>query len=414
MVTYLIRRLLLAIPTFFGCTLVVFTIVQLAPGGPFEQQVRQLKMSGGERGGGGGIASSGEQTIPPRALEELRRYYQYDKPIWERYLCWLGAWPREVDQYTIQLDTARLVGNGQRVIVRKTGGAYTVYHADSTGVVASGWSVASTVLSDGTTNTYVYRKEISGILQGNFGKSKDYGEPVMELVKQRLPVSIQVGLSGFVISYVVAFTLGVQKALRHKSMFDVVSSFSVVALNSLPGWALGALLLMFFATQAYWPILPLGNIQSADYDMLQLGSKILDRAAHFILPTIAYSVAGIASLTMLMKNSLLENLGMDYVRTAFAKGIREQRVVWYHALRNSIIPLASRAGFIIAVFLGASYLIEYVFNIDGLGRLSYMSILSRDYTVVFAFTVINVATLLIGNLLSDVILAMVDPRIRFR
>ncbi|MCO6467012.1 MAG: ABC transporter permease [Bradyrhizobiaceae bacterium] len=413
MVTYIIRRLLLAIPTFFGCTLVVFTIVQLAPGGPFEQQVRQLKMSAGERGTVGGVASSGEQTIPPRALEELKRYYQYDKPTWERYLCWLGAWPREVDHYTVQIGEERLVGSGAKITVRKTQNGLEVFEGTSD-KIADGWFCASTKLSDGTTNTYVFRKEISGILQGNFGKSKDYGEPVMDLVKQRLPISIQFGLVGFIISYVVAFNLGVQKALRHKSFFDVSSSFFVVAINSLPGWALGALLLMFFATQAYWPLLPLGNIQSGDYDMLEIGSKIVDRASHFILPTIAYSVAGIASLTMLMKNSLLENLGMDYVRTAFAKGLKEQRVVWYHALRNSIIPLASRAGFIIAVFLGASYLIEFVFNIDGLGRLSYMSILSRDYTVVFAFTVINVATLLIGNLLSDIILAIVDPRIRFR
>lgn len=414
MFTYILRRLLLAIPTFFGCTLVVFTIVQLAPGGPFEQQVRQLKMSAGEHGTSGGVASAGEQTISPRAMEELRRYYQYDKPTWERYLCWLGAWPREIDQYTVQLGEERLVGNGRSIVVKKTPTGYRVYDPKKPDVEAEGWYVSSTKLSDGTVNTYVFRKEVSGILQGNFGKSKDYGEPVMDLVKQRLPISIQFGLVGFIISYVIAFSLGVQKALQHKSFFDVISSFFVVALNSLPGWALGALFLMFFATQAYWPILPLGNIQSSDYDMLEFGSKIADRALHFILPTIAYSVAGIASLTMLMKNSLLENLGMDYVRTAFAKGLKEQRVVWYHALRNSIIPLASRAGFIIAVFLGASYLIEYVFNIDGLGRLSYMSILSRDYTVVFAFTVINVATLLIGNLLSDIILAVVDPRIRFR
>jgi microcin C transport system permease protein len=414
MFTYIVRRLLLAIPTFFGCTLVVFTIVQLAPGGPFEQQVRQLKMSASERGGSGGVSASGEQTIPPRALEELRRYYQYDKPIWERYLCWLGVWPREVDQYTVELGVERLVGEGKKVIVRQEAGKMRVYDAANPSQLASQWKVASKRLEDGTLNVYVFRTEISGILEGNFGKSTTYGEPVLELVKRRLPVSIQFGLVGFIISYVIAFTLGVQKALQHKSLFDMLSSFGVIALNSLPGWALGALLLMFFATQAYWPILPLGNIQGMDYDSLEFGSKILDRALHFVLPTIAYSVAGIASLTMLMKNSLLENLGMDYVRTAFAKGIREQRVVWYHALRNSIIPLASRAGFVITVFLGSSYLIEYVFNIDGIGRLSFMSVLARDYTVVFAFTVISVLTLLVGNLLSDIILAIVDPRIRFR
>jgi microcin C transport system permease protein len=148
--------------------------------------------------------------------------------------------------------------------------------------------------------------------------------------------------------------------------------------------------------------------------MLEIGSKIADRAVHFILPIVAYSVTGIASLAMLMKNSLLENLGHDYVRTAFAKGLREKRVIWMHAMRNSIIPLAARAGFVITVFLAGSFLIEYVFNIEGIGKLSYMAILSRDYPIVFAFTVIGVTTLLLGNIISDFILAVVDPRIRFK
>ena len=237
---------------------------------------------------------------------------------------------------------------------------------------------------------------------------------VIDLIKDRLPVSIQFGVIGFIISYVVALYLGIQKALQHRSRFDIVSSLGVFAVNSMPGWAIGAILLMFFATDRFLDLLPLGGMQSSDYDLMQIGSKIADRAVHFVLPIISYALAGIASLSMLMKNSLLENLGQDYVRTAFAKGLREGRVIWMHAFRNSIIPLAARAGFIIGVFLGGSFLIEYVFNIEGIGKLSYMAVLSRDYPIVFAFTVINVGTLLIGNMLSDFILALVDPRIRFR
>ncbi len=414
MLTYFVRRLLLAIPTFFGCTIVVFMIVQLAPGGPLQQQIQQLKVASAERGGGGGLASSGEQTVPPKAIEELKRYYGFDKPLWQQYLVWLGLWEREVDQYTVSVGEPRLVGNGERIVVRKVGNRLIPFKATDTTTIASEWKVASTKLEDGTWNSYVYRTKFAGIFTGYLGNSFVFREPVVDLIKSRLPISIQFGLIGFIISYVVALYLGIQKALRHKSTFDVATSFGIFAFNSLPGWALGALLLMFFATQAFFPILPLGNFQSADYDNLELGSKILDRAQHFVLPIIAYSTAGIASLSMLMKNSLLENLGMDYVRTAYAKGLRENRVIWLHAFRNSIIPLAARAGFIISIFLAGSFLIEYVFNIDGIGRLSYMSVLARDYPVVFAFAVISVATLLLGNIISDFVLALVDPRIRFK
>ncbi len=414
MLTYFIRRILLAIPTFIGCTIVVFTIVQLAPGGPLEQQKRQLEAQAAEGSTGGGVAASGETTIPPAALEELKRYYGFDKPIWERYLIWLGVWPRETDQYTITPGQPRRVGNGQTVIVEQTGTGYVVKDAQNSQDVTSQWKIGETVLEDKTKNIYLFKTQYSGILTGDFGKSYQYREPVINLIKERLPVSIQFGVIGFIISYVVALYLGIQKALQHRSRFDISTSFAIFAINSMPGWAIGAILLMFFATDRFFDLLPLGDVQSGDYDTLEIGSKIADRAVHFVLPIISYALAGIASLSMLMKNSLLENLGQDYVRTAFAKGLREGRVIWMHAFRNSIIPLAARAGFIISVFLGGSFLIEYVFNIEGIGKLSYMAVLSRDYPVVFAFTVINVGTLLLGNLLSDFILALVDPRIRFR
>jgi len=412
--TYFLRRLLLAIPTFIGCTIVVFSIVQLAPGGPLEQQKRQLQAAAAERGGSGGVASEGETTIPPKALEELKRYYGFDKPLHERYLIWLGLWPREIDQYSVSLDSARRVSGGQFLIVKRQAGGLVVYDASNTSTPITTWLVADKKHEDGSPNIYVYKTTFSGILTGDFGRSYQYREPVIELIKERLPVSIQFGVIGFLVAYVVALYLGIQKALEHRSRFDIVSSVGLFALNSMPGWALGAILLMLLATDTFWSLLPLGGMQGTDYESLQIGSKILDRARHFILPVIAYSVGGIASLTMLMKNSLLENLSQDYVRTAFAKGLREKRVIWMHAMRNSIIPLAARAGFVITIFLAGSFIIELVFNIEGIGKLSYMAILSRDYPIVFAFTVIGVSTLLLGNIISDFILALVDPRIRFK
>ena len=412
--TYFLRRLLLAIPTFVGCTIVVFTIVQLAPGGPLEQQKRQLQAAAAESGGGGGIASEGETTIPPKALEELKRYYGFDKPIWQRYLIWLGVWPREVDQYTVEVGTDRRVSGGASVVVRRVDGQLVVFRAEAPEEQADEWLVAEKTHDDGSPNIYVYKTMFSGILTGDFGRSYQYRESVISLIQERLPVSIQFGVIGFIIAYVVSLYLGIQKALEHRSKFDIFSSVGLFALNSMPGWALGAVLLMLLATDTFISLLPLAGMQSIDYENLQLGSKIIDRALHLVLPVIAFSVTGFASLTMLMKNSLLENLSQDYVRTAFAKGLREKRVIWMHAMRNSIIPLAARAGFIITIFLAGSFIIELVFNIEGIGKLSYMAILSRDYPIVFAFTVIGVATLLIGNIISDFILALVDPRIRFK
>lgn len=414
MLTYFLRRLLLAIPTFIGCTLVVFVIVQLAPGGPLQQEIRALKMASAEGGVGGGMGLN-DSDVPPEALEELKRTYGFNKPIIERYLSWMGVWPRETNDYTITLGESRKVGGGTRLLVTKSGAGYTIVNPEDPNDDVSMWEVNYSISDvDKSRTYYVFQSKVEGILTGDFGDSRQYHQPVIELIKERLPVSIQFGLIGFVITYVIALYLGVQKALNHKSKFDIASSFGIFALNSLPGWALGALLLMLFATDKFVDVLPLGGMQSPDYDLMQIGSKILDRALHFILPTIAYATAGIASLSMLMKNAFLENLSQDYIRTAYAKGLRENRVIWYHTIRNSIIPLAARAGTLISIFLAGSFLIEYVFNIEGIGKLSFMSVLARDYTVVYAFTVISVVTLLLGNIISDFILALVDPRIRFR
>ena len=183
---------------------------------------------------------------------------------------------------------------------------------------------------------------------------------------------------------------------------------------SIPGWALGAVMLVIFGGGSGVGWFPVGGFQSPDYDQLTFLSKIGDRAYYFVLPTIAYCIATFATITMLMKNSLLENLSQDYIRTAFAKGLKERRVIWVHAMRNSVIPLASNFGYIIGIFLTSNYLIERVFNIQGIGKLSFEALLSRDYTILFTFTVLTTTVSLLGALISDMILATVDPRIRFK
>lgn len=415
MLQYFIRRILLAIPTFIGCTIIVFFIVQLAPGGPLEQQIQQLKQASqsGERGG---AREGTDAIIPPQAMAELQRYYQFDKPIWQRYLIWLGLFPRPMEKFDVPvvLGKPRKAGGGLRIIVEKEADRYIVRDATDKTRVLDDWNVEYQKVDSINYILRAYKTEYAGILTGYFGISNRYQEPVMKLVMERLPISMQFGIISVILTYLVCIYLGIQKALNHGSRFDVMSSAIVFMGYSVPGWALGAVLLVIFSTQSGLDLLPLRGFQSADYDQLEIGSKILDRAYHFILPTIAYTTAGFASLTMLMKNSLLENMSQDYVRTAFAKGLNEKRVIWVHAMRNSIIPIASRLGFLISVFLASSYLIEIVFSIEGLGKLSFSAILQRDYPIVFSFTVINVAIILIGTLLSDFILAMVDPRIKFK
>ncbi len=173
-------------------------------------------------------------------------------------------------------------------------------------------------------------------------------------------------------------------------------------------------MLVLLGCGSFFDVFPLGGLQSSDYSQYTLIEKILDRSYHFVLPVISSTISSFAGITLMMKNSLLDNLSQDYIRTAFAKGMREERIIWLHAMKNSIIPIASNIGHIIGIAFIGSFFIETTFNIEGIGKLSYYAILSRDYTVVFAFTVIGVIVNLLGNMLSDIILALVDPRIRFR
>lgn len=254
---------------------------------------------------------------------------------------------------------------------------------------------------------------IRDVLTGNLGTSYKYNLPVFDIITARFPVSLYFGVLGFVLSYGVCVPLGIWKAIRHGTAFDFVSSALVFVGYSVPGWALGTVLLVFFGGGSFLDWFPLGGFRSPDWSELSLGAKVVDQVHHTILPVFCYSVGSFATLTVLTKNSLLENLGQDYVRTAFAKGLSERRVLLVHAMRNSLIPLCTGLGHAISLVMAGSYLIEYVFNIDGIGYLGYTSIVDRDYAVVMGILVFNTALALLGNLLADALYVLVDPRIRF-
>ena len=254
---------------------------------------------------------------------------------------------------------------------------------------------------------------LGDILTLDLGDSYKFNQPVLGLILARFPVSVYFGLIGFALAYSVCIPLGIYKAIRYGSTFDFVSSALIFIGYSIPGWALGAVLLVLFGGGSFFDLVPLGGFRSADWEEMSLVGKIFDQLHHTILPVIAYSVGSFARLTVLMKNSLMENLGQDYVRTAYAKGLSERRVILVHALRNSLIPICTGLGHAIGLIMAGSYLIELVFNIDGIGYLGYTSIVERDYAVVMGILVINTLLILLGNILSDVLYVLVDPRIRF-
>lgn len=340
MTRYFIRRLLLIIPTFIGITLVAFCVTQLVPGGPVERQILQYRGAMSEGGAGAGSAHG---ALPQDAVEELKRYYELDKPIHVRYTKWL-------------------------------------------------WKV----------------------LHFDLGRSYKYQEPVWDVISSRFPVSLFLGLTGFILSYMVCIPLGVWKAVKHGSKFDFITSLIVFLGYSIPGWALGTALLVLFGGGSFWNIFPLGQFRPDNWDYLDFFHKVTSQIYYMFLPVVCYMIADFATLTILMKNSLMENLGQDYIRTAFAKGLDERRVVFVHALRNSLIPIATGFGSVFSLILAGSFLIEKVFNIDGMGYLGYKAITERDYPVALGILVISSVLMLVGNIVSDIVYVLVDPRIRFK
>lgn len=342
MATYLLRRLVLMLPTFIGITLITFTLINLAPGGPIEQAVQKIRFSGADGGGGSGAMSntSTELGVSEEVLEALKKQYGFDKPLHIRYLLW-----------------------------------------------------------------------IKNILTFNFGESFTYQVPVVELLKERIPISLQFGLTSLILTYLVCIPLGILKALKVDSTFDFTSSFILIVLYSIPPLALGMILIVFLSGQM--DLFPLGGIYSDFYDDYGFWDKVKDRVHHFVLPSLCYMVTSFTTLTLLTKNSMLEVIKMDYIRTARAKGLSEKLVILKHCLRNALIPIAVGLGGFLGIFLAGSLIIEEIFSIPGMGKLGYDSILARDYNVVMVITFFSGLFLLIGRLISDILYVIIDPRIDF-
>ncbi len=343
MLSYILKRLLLMVPTLFGVLLLTFVVIQFVPGGPVEQMVAQLqgRDSGGEGAAATGAGYRGRQGVDAQRIEEIKALYGFDKPAAERFWMMLGQFARF-----------------------------------------------------------------------DLGKSFYYPKDVWTLIQEKLPVSISLGLWTFFISYLVSVPLGIAKAVRAGSRFDTLTSLIVLVGYAIPGFVLGVALLVIFGGQLQW--FPLRGLTSSNWEQLSWAAKVTDYLWHIALPVTASVLGAFAVTTMLTKNAFLEEIRKQYVLTARAKGLTERRVLWRHVMRNALIPIVTGfpAAFIGAFFTG-SLLIETLFSLDGLGLLSYESVIRRDYPVVlgtlYLFTLIGLVT----KLISDLCYVWVDPRVKF-
>lgn len=336
MSTYIIRRLLLIIPTFLGITLMVFTITRFVPGGPIERMIAEAQQSSI----GKGYSRMNASPLSESQLEELKKYYGFDKPVIISYLNWLG-----------------------------------------------------------------------NVLVFDLGKSTRYYEPVRTIIMSKLPVSLFYGILAMIITYSVCIPLGILKAIKHRTSVDNITSVFIFIGYAIPSYVLAIILLMVFSS--WLDIFPLGGFTGDNFHELSAAGKVIDVLYHAVLPLIAYMAGSFAVMTFMMKNSLLENMASDYIRTAISKGQSYRGAIFNHAFRNSLIPLATHFGNNISVILTGSYLIEKIFNIDGMGLLGLESITERDYPVVLGILVISSLLFMIGNILSDICVALVDPRVKF-
>jgi len=341
MLIYILKRLLLMVPTLLGVLTVTFIVIQFVPGGPVEQVLAEAQASA--KGGGEASGYKASRDIDKKQIEELKKLYGFDKPAHVRYVDMLGNFAR--------FDLGR-----------------------------------------------------------SFMQNKD----VWALIKEKLPVSISLGLWTFLISYLVSIPLGVAKAVREGSRFDTVSTVFVLLGYAIPGFVLGILLIVLFAGGTFYDVFPLRGLTSDGWQDMSWPARIRDYFWHLALPLTCLVIHAFATVTLLTKNTFVEEIRKQYVLVARAKGLSQQRVLYKHIFRNALIPLVTGfpAAFVGAFFAG-SLLIETLFTLDGLGLLGYEAVIRRDYAVVlgslYVFTLIG----LVVKLISDVLYVVVDPRVQF-
>jgi len=365
MLAYIIRRLLLIIPTLFGIMVINFVVIQSAPGGPVEQLIQQLREGGapdvtarvsgtgtGDLAGGQQAKTGGEDVtsryrgargLDPEFIREIERMYGFDKPMHERFIQMMG-------QY----------------------------------------------------------------LRFDFGTSYFRDQSVVDLVLEKMPVSISIGLWTTLLTYLISIPLGIRKAVRDGSRFDVWTSGVIIVGNAIPSFLFAILLIVLFAGGSFFDWFPLRGLVSDNWEQLSWPARILDYFWHLTLPLLALIIGAFAGMTMLTKNSFLEEINKQYVMTARAKGLTERRVLYGHVFRNAmLIVIAGFPGAFVGILFTGALMIEIIFSLDGLGLLGFEAALKRDYPVMFASLYFFGLLGLVMQLISDMMYVVIDPRIDF-
>ncbi len=339
MFVYILKRILLMVPTLLGALTITFIVMQFVPGGPVEQIMAEAR-AGGDAGGDGYRAG---RDLDKKQIAELKKLYGFDKPAHVRY-------------WEMLVNFARF----------------------------------------------------------DLGRSFMHNKDVWTLIKEKLPVSISLGLWSFLLAYLVSVPLGIAKAVREGSRFDTLTTLVVLAGYAIPGFVLGILLIVLFAGGSFYDWFPLRGLTSDNWDELAWPARIADYFWHLTLPLICLTIGAFAVTTMLTKNTFVEEIRKQYVLVARAKGLSQQRVLYKHIFRNALIPLVTGfpAAFVGAFFAG-SVLIETLFSLDGLGLLSYEAVIRRDYPVVLGSLYLFTLIALVVKLVSDLLYRVVDPRVQF-
>lgn len=361
MLGYILRRLLLVVPTLLGIMVINFAIIQFAPGGPVEQAIAQwqgqgvdavARFSGGSadiQGGGGASQGAGvskyrgAQGLRPEIIAELEKQYGFDKPAHQRFF-----------------------------------------------------------------------KMMSEYLRFDFGESYYSNKRVTSLILDKMPVSISLGLWTTLIAYLISIPLGIRKAVHDDSRFDGITSGLIIAGAAIPSFLFAILLIILFAGGRYLDLFPLRGLTSEGWEQFPWWRQIIDYLWHICLPVLAMVIGSFASLTMLTKNSFLDQIQLPYVQTAKAKGLSEEQVLYGHVFRNAmLIVIAGFPALLISILFTGALLIEVIFSLDGLGLLAYEAALNRDYPVMFALLFIFTLVGMLMQIVRDVMYTLVDPRIDF-
>ena len=413
---YVLRRLLLIPLTFIGITFVAFCFTRFVPGGPIEQAMAERQQADQKRGGG-----KARPTGPasPEELDNLRRRFGFDKPLVEAYAIWLGVWPGpgawqtgRLDAQgsaTLEVESALADADGKPALLRLKVArvADRLVVTDATGKIAADWRAEPAPLPDDPDRAprfVAYRPAFAGLLQLDLGESTESNKPVWEEIKSLLPLSIWFGGWSLLLAYAVSIPLGVAKALKRDGAFDRGSTLALFILYSIPSYVLAVVLLKYLGYALHW-----FPTKGFAWDGLSWGARF----HHTLLPLGCMTVGAFTALTLFTRNGLLESLGSDYIRTARAKGVSHRRIVFVHALRNSLIPIAATFGHNLGFFLTGSFLIEVTFNLPGMGLLGYDALLHRNFPVFLGLLTLSSLAMLLGNIVSDLCVAAVDSRIRF-